>query len=337
MSLTAQAKPKREHLLDIERGKGLGIILVVYGHLVMYGTLGEQHWYAASKYAVYLFHMPFFMYLSGFIFFYTGACERASRGYQSYIAKRADRLLVPFVVMLIVVVTGKYLVSRFSYVDTGFNGYLDGFHSAFFNTEYSPVLSIWYILVLFVYSAVTPLLWPVLGRKIFYLLAFAFVLYWIPATTDFYLFRILHYFVFFVLGGVVFTYREFFFEIYRRFLPVFWVLFCLSLLLSRDWYPALLVSGVLSIPALHGLVRLKLFEKDRWLRFFGENSLVIYLLNTIFIGLAKAVYVRFLPYDGVYFVVMIVVLFLSGLLLPIAAKYAVARLSVTRPLLRYVT
>ncbi|MCX5493774.1 acyltransferase [Kaistia dalseonensis] len=337
MSAAAEGHRSRERLLDIERGKGLGIMLVVYGHLLMYGTLGEQLWYAASKSAVYLFHMPFFMYLSGFIYFYTAGHKRFGSGYPQYVARRADRLLVPFLAMLVLVVTGKYIASRYTYVDAGVASYWEGYRDAVFNTEYSPVLSIWYIFVLFVYSIAVPVLWRLAGARVLILVALGFILYFTPATTDFYIYRIFHYFIFFVMGGLAFLYKDVALAAYRKYLPLWLVLFAASLFLNRDWYPAVLISGLLSIPALHGLVRLDLFSKDRILLYLGANSMVIYLFNTIFIGVAKAIYIKILPYDGIYFVFFMLVLFLCGLLLPLVVKNVMERLAVARPLLRYVT
>src|SRR5689334_2199437 len=47
-------------LTDIDRAKGLAIILVVFGHLVPHGTLPQgQEWYDVLWVAIYRFHMPF--------------------------------------------------------------------------------------------------------------------------------------------------------------------------------------------------------------------------------------------------------------------------------------
>lgn len=56
-------------LPDIERAKGLAILLVVFGHVVAREAPAGNEWYTFSKSAVYSFHMAFFMFLSGLVFF----------------------------------------------------------------------------------------------------------------------------------------------------------------------------------------------------------------------------------------------------------------------------
>jgi uncharacterized membrane protein YcfT len=59
-------------LADVERAKGLAIILVVIGHIVAREPLANNEWYVVLKSAIYAFHMPFFMYLGGLVFFHVG-------------------------------------------------------------------------------------------------------------------------------------------------------------------------------------------------------------------------------------------------------------------------
>lgn len=57
----------RDNLWDYARG--IGIILVVYGHVLRglnaSGIVPDMHWLMASDYAIYTFHMPLFFVLSG--------------------------------------------------------------------------------------------------------------------------------------------------------------------------------------------------------------------------------------------------------------------------------
>ena len=50
---------------DIDRAKGLAILLVVFGHIVARADPAGVDWYEPLRRAVYAFHMPFFFYLSG--------------------------------------------------------------------------------------------------------------------------------------------------------------------------------------------------------------------------------------------------------------------------------
>ena len=59
------ARPPRERRLDLDRAKGYAILLVVAGHLVANTAPEGAGWYEPLRYALYRFHMPFFLYLSG--------------------------------------------------------------------------------------------------------------------------------------------------------------------------------------------------------------------------------------------------------------------------------
>ena len=63
----------RVFLDDVGRAKGLGIILVVVGHLAARQIPEGNEWYRLLKLGIYQFHMPFFMYLSGLVAFHSGS------------------------------------------------------------------------------------------------------------------------------------------------------------------------------------------------------------------------------------------------------------------------
>ena len=80
-------------LLDIDRAKGFAIALVVWGHIYL-GTPASPppQWMEDTRGVIYSFHMPFFMYLSGFVYFMTSGPDRFLKAPAAYIGKRFDRL-----------------------------------------------------------------------------------------------------------------------------------------------------------------------------------------------------------------------------------------------------
>ncbi|KQQ47907.1 hypothetical protein ASF58_00640 [Methylobacterium sp. Leaf125] len=326
------APAERERLLDIDRAKGLAITLVVLGHLVKSGTLGEQAWYAQLKLAIYAFHMPFFMYLSGFVFFYTGCHLRIGAAYGRLVRQRSLRLLAPFGIMLVLTIVGKTVASHVMYVDEAPRGVGGGLYDAVFATKTSPVFSIWYLWVLFVYSVAFPVLWRLTRGSFPVIAAIALVLHALPVADVLFADRIMGFFIFFVAGCCAAAYRQAILPAMRRYLPLSAVVFVLALgIVTRvpNGWDALLVVGLLSMPALHGLMLSSLVARDRILLAIGSFALAIYLFNTVFIGLAKAVYLKVLPYTGAGFVGLIVVTFIAGLFGPILFKVLVLRRSAT--------
>jgi len=332
---TAIEKP-REKLFDIERGKGIGILLVVYGHLVMFETLGEQIWYRETKGAIYLFHMPLFMYLSGFVFFYTGAHLAVERNYREFVLKRFDRLILPFLALALVTVIGKALASHFVYVDQGVSGLWNGIAAVISNAPQNPAISIWYLAVLFIYSIMTPILLKLLGGNVWALLTLALAAHFIPLPEDFYLARIFRYYVFFAFGMVASRHAGAFLSYYSRYFFGFLVVFAVLLYFGRSIPYSLLLCGMASIPVIHAFTTSSFFVRSDPLVWLGQNSMVIYLLNTIAIGIAKAAYLRIFSYKDLWFVFMIVVLLAAGVFGPLAFKYILKRIPNSGPIYKYI-
>ena len=69
-----------QRLEFIDIAKGIGIILVVIGHSI--GWLVPYHW-------IYSFHMPFFFFISGFLFTIQG------KNFLTFTKKRIRSLLLP--------------------------------------------------------------------------------------------------------------------------------------------------------------------------------------------------------------------------------------------------
>jgi len=168
--LSREADARPAFLADIERAKGLAILLVVIGHVVAREPPKDNEWYVALKSAIYVFHMPFFMYLGGLVFFHVGDAVNPRPSYGAYLIRRAERLLVPFLSLGLLILLGKFAAEQFLYVDNKPASLSDGLRSLFWTTGQSRATSVWYIFVVFVYCSITPLLvrlsqgrlWPTL-------------------------------------------------------------------------------------------------------------------------------------------------------------------------------
>jgi fucose 4-O-acetylase-like acetyltransferase len=111
-SLEAIAR-RPDFLVDIERAKGLAIILVVIGHIVAREPPANNEWYVVLKTAIYAFHMPFLMYLGGLVFFHVGDAVNPRPSYGAYLIRRAERLLIPFLSLGLLILLGKFAAEQF--------------------------------------------------------------------------------------------------------------------------------------------------------------------------------------------------------------------------------
>ena len=96
-----------ERRLDyIDIAKGLGILTVVWGHIMTSGVTHE---------VIYAFHMPLFFFLSGMLF----RSEKYS-SFRSFFLRRGKRLLIPYVIYSVATWTF-WVVFRYFYYHTAKN------------------------------------------------------------------------------------------------------------------------------------------------------------------------------------------------------------------------
>jgi hypothetical protein len=86
----------RDYLHDVTIAKGLAIFLVVFGHIVTGPPPQGNEWYNVIRTALYAFHMPFFIYLSGYIFFYTDSPGRARANFGAFVVRRGGTVAGAF-------------------------------------------------------------------------------------------------------------------------------------------------------------------------------------------------------------------------------------------------
>jgi fucose 4-O-acetylase-like acetyltransferase len=324
---------KASRRLDLDRAKGLGILLVVVGHLGARSVPAGNAWYAYLQTALYQFHMPFFMMLSGYVSMMTGAAMVSSDAWPRLVARRAERLLLPFALFGLFILVGKLVAARFMAVDNMPQSFWAGLSAMVWDTDHSPALSVWYVAVLFVIIAIVPpLLWA-LRASLPALLAVAVVVYFLPLPHVLYLDRVGRYLLFFVVGLAAAELGGRWCILVDRWWPAFLAAFAAVLawvvanFAAVDERLRLLACGLLAIVAFHGLVRSRLCSGNQWLLVLGNFSFVIYLLNTPFIGLAKGVMLKVSPWDGYAFLVFAPVMTFAGIAGPMLLKrYAFRRL-----------
>jgi fucose 4-O-acetylase-like acetyltransferase len=304
-------------LLDIDRAKGLGIALVVWGHIPSTSTPGLPLWLYVSVSIIYYFHMPLFMYLSGYVFFLSGSQDRFWKAPLKRTVIRFNRLMIPCLIFAALIVVGTYFAASIGPVDDRVEGIGEALGKIVTNAPGNPAISLWYLIVLFIYVIITPVLWRLGGRSFIPILLLGGVGWALPLSDAYYVGRIGTYFIFFAVGGFFAMHNRVTRPLLARwFAPALLVFgaLCYALL----GHPlAMLICGLASIPALHGLFLQKFWNDDRLMLVLGRNSMAIYLMNTIMIGIAKILYLRYFPYDGLWLLPFISVVFTVGLVGPI--------------------
>jgi fucose 4-O-acetylase-like acetyltransferase len=318
----------RGRRLDLDRGKGVAILLVVIGHIVAAAPPIGAEWYDTLRYAIYRFHMPFFFYLSGYVVWLSGALRTPDAEMPRFAARRARRLLLPFLLLGVAVLLGKLAAGRFVHVDNLPAGLLGGLRDLVVTTEDSPATFIWFLWVLFLCSIAAPPAWRRIGTA--GLLAAGFLIMTVELPPLFYLDRFARHALFFAVGIAVAEREATLLPRFAGHLPLWWTLFAATLAAAlAGWLPgdwSFFACGLAAIPALHGLMLSAVMRSQHWALTLGRFTMSIYLFNVIAIGVVKAALLKLgVPWTAPGFWIHAPALTAAGLLLPILGKRLVLR------------
>lgn len=272
---------------------------------------------------IYSFHMPFFMYLSGFVMMYTFRPMNAFVDYRSYVGQRFFRLAPAFAIFGLVILAGKIVTSKFLHVDNQPVDLFSGILDILLVPGESAAKGLWFVYVLFEYYLLVPVLLFLFGARVLPIILVALVLYFMPSATLFMLDGAMEYFIYFSIGMLVARQHDVYADSLDRYRWVLLVLFVSSFSLLYTDLPYMttkLIIGCMSIPAVHALVRIDAIRQADFLAAWGVFSFAIYLMNTIFIGLAKGLVFKVSSWDGPNFLWVMPLLLVCGFFGPILTK-----------------
>ena len=132
--------------------QSFGIVLVVMGHS------GEKIPYLHNW--IYSFHMPLFVFISGYLLFYTNP-KLEDIKLKKFTINKIKRLLLPYILISSVAYLPKYVLSKFAMrpLDLTLVSYLEGFIYPWKN----PIIFFWFLPTIFLIILMT-----VIGYKILY-------------------------------------------------------------------------------------------------------------------------------------------------------------------------
>jgi len=313
-------------LLDVDAARGLAIILVVVGHVgARVATLEDAGWYADLKAAIYLFHMPLFMALTGITFALSLPAFTAWSEAARFSFKRVERLLVPYVVFGLVVILGKLAASRVMHVDRAPQDLAGELYLMLVMPGSSVTVFIWFIYVVSIYLLLVPALFRLIGRRPMLLFIASLVLQLGEWPQLFMLDRVVEYLPFFAGGMLLWMHRAAWLRIMPAALWPATIVFVALLVLSLWLKVPKWLVGAVSVPAVLAWMHLLPAQPQGWLAALGRASLAIYLMNTIAIGLVKGLMLKFLPWHGVNFLLYFPLLTLAGIALPLLVASFVKR------------
>lgn len=305
----------------IDTAKGIGIALVVFGHMVARDLKPlENDWWMVWHDRLYTFHMAFFFFLSGYVFFMQPASHWPAR-----FRKSASKLIPAYLLFALLVYLSKAAAVRVLHVDRPVQEPIDEILRMLIYPTEGFAQFLWFIYTLMMIYGLMVLLRHWVPRYYRASLAIAFLLHLLSVygfvTEMIALQQLTRYTFFFLIAGACHRHAEVWQAMCGRYALVFLLGLAAALVaLPEVWLAT--VAGLLSIPALVGLATLL----ERWegprafLQFLGRNTLPIYLMNSLAMGLARALILRLWGWDGWHFFAVAPLLLSVGLLVPIAIQ-----------------
>lgn len=300
-------------VLWIDIARALGILLVVFGHvergLFSSGVLDGAIW-PRVDFLIYTFHMALFFYLSGLNL-------KLPSENPSFLKQRAKALIIPYVVFSLLQGSMQLLASGQT------------------NNEFSPeslglifiypIAPFWFLYVLLIYTVVVSfwkLGWSILAVAVLMLAVSTMV-----APTTPLLFKVLYFFVFFVVGAIFPPLRIS--MVAGLSILGIWLAFCIGALALgtslTDYYALhMLPAAILGILGIL-FISQRVGGSGGPLQYIGKNVLAIYVMH-IMAGAAMRILLLKLGID--HPVIHLVLGIGAGVCLPLAALWVFRRLGI---------
>lgn len=285
----------------VDKASAVAMILVVYGHIIFPETL-EMSWWKESRDFIYKFHMPLFMFLSGFIVFLSTSRKNldTKEEYLKFEKKKFQKFFPAYFFFSLLGVAFD-IYSGNSSMDS----ISKQIFSFFFTPDYGSAGFVWYLYVLMGFYLITPMLLRLQNSVLYLLLFLGFLLTNTDFSIHFSADLFAKYFFFFLSGGLMFLkFSEIMAFLNKRGVIIVLVTFLITIV---DFYSAFAVPyQLVSLAMIFSIVYLSNFS---WLSFsdrvfieLGKGSFAIYLLNTSIVNLYYLVFKKsaILPISGFF-------------------------------------
>ncbi len=215
----------------------IGPIFVVLGHSLN-GLQSTGAWYIFSKEWIYIFHMPLFFLISGYLLSFKG--YQGEKSYIKFIFNKSKRLLLPYFIWNIIFWVPKFLFQDYLSDKVSFN-VLD-ILKAFVFPRQNVWGHTWFLVALFIVYLATPLFQKLFETKKVWIstiaIVFCIFLYILPINTEFLALSDLHKdLLFFVIGCLLGQMRsDKFIIVMKRFRLGFICGAILFSIISLIWY-----------------------------------------------------------------------------------------------------
>ncbi len=217
----------------------IGPIFVILGHSLN-GLESTGAWYVFSKEWIYIFHMPLFFMISGYLLSYKGYLN--GRSYKKFVFIKAKRLLAPYIILNSFV---WLIMLIYQFISNNISLSISEILIGFIRPRTNALTYTWFLFALFVVYLAAPIFQKLLNEQkpIFVVITFAVCItfYMLPINTELFALSDLHKdLLFFVLGCILGQMKQKnFISTMKRFRPWFIIGAILFSAIALIWYEEL--------------------------------------------------------------------------------------------------
>jgi fucose 4-O-acetylase-like acetyltransferase len=311
---------------EIRTTRGIAIILVVLGHSFPDSDFHIYNHSMIIKYMeqfIYSFHMPLFMFMSGFVSFKILKISGLKSKLQC-IKKKFFRLMIPYFILSVPALILKYLFSDVAHHKFDFSNSLLSIL-----TGGSPYGGSWFLYTLFIISIIFILLNSINLEAMFLL---SFVLHFLLQEISGPFYNVFQYLFFFYFGLIVYKHYESIEKIVRNKMTLFFGITLLVLLNiinfnSQNYYFNFIISLIGIITSLSlGLFLLNFYKVNNIIGKISDFSYDIYLISWfVQVPIRVILFTKMnLNYNFV-----VVNMFIWGLVIPyIISKFVIRKINI---------
>ena len=300
----------KKQLLEMVFLQTIGPLLVVIGH-TMNGLPNNEIFQALKKF-IYVFHMPLFFFMAGYLFIY--ANENTSIKYKEFIKKKFYRLLIPYFVWNIIFIIPKFLFQ--SYLSDEVVLSFKDIVLLFFTPRLNIWGHLWFLVAIFIVYCIAPIFKKciVQYKKIYvimFILFFIFSLF--PINTDlFTLADLSKNIIFFLLGMSAFKHIDLVKKPYS--IMILAILFAISFILWMNFdnriTTILLCCNILLILLSIGFLLRNKIDSN----IISNNSMTFYLFHWPIMIVTRIIFYQLMHIN---YLMSAVIMSLAGIIGPI--------------------
>ncbi len=340
---------RKSYLEEIDVLKGIAIIGVVIYHM----QLPLVNPYISNLLIKHLFSysMPIFALASGFLFGFDRVEMDSFSGYLTFVSKKFKRLMVPYfmisaIILFLKLCAGMFFTLNFP-VDRNFWKYL------LFNPLEGFAAFLWFLYILFFIFLLFPIINKFIRNRLL-LFFIIMVMNFIPFPQTFYFNHVLfrEFLIFFYLGCLYSSFNNEYIKLHSSHYCILSLGLLVLLSIQKETVTGLLniifsnqiadrlsdylifISGTQVYYFISVLIKKKFNPLFSLLKYIGLFSSPIYLLHSVSMGATKVIFINFLNPNISLYSSISILLFISGIVLPILiTKYIINRFEVLPPLI----